>query len=216
MAGKVAQVWRFTFLQDHRAVGNPDAFPIEIHITGRGVAGGFLRTGAGKKRPVEHGQFRMPEWIRNRDGEQAGVFVIHVADLDALIPTKSRKPHTLPMEEVRRQGQGDPRALGRKRRISHHVALERFHERDSRILAATAAVGPPLIIGFRLQCDAETLYAHWITGIAEPHSCNADARVIALRNEPRKQVELTIRAANGSRIQDAFDLLGITRLRLHQ
>ena len=105
--------------------------------------------------------------------------------------------------------------LGRKCRVSHHVALERFHERDTRILAATAAVGPPLIIGFRLQCDAETLDACRIAGFIEPHSCNADARVVPLRHQPRKQVELAIGAANGGRIQDAFDLLGIARLRLH-
>jgi hypothetical protein len=27
-----------------------------------------------------------------------------------------------------------------ERRVSHHVALERFHERDARILTATAAI----------------------------------------------------------------------------
>ena len=105
--------------------------------------------------------------------------------------------------------------MGRKRRIGHHVALERFDERDTRILAATAAVGPALIIGFRLQCDAETLDAYRIAGVIEPHSCNPDARVVPLRHQPRKQVELSIGAARGSRIQNAFDLLGIARLRLH-
>jgi len=51
--------------------------------------------------------------------------------------------------------------------------------------------------------------------LIEPYPCNADARVIPLRGQPGEEVELTIRAANGSRIQDALDLLGITRLRLH-
>jgi hypothetical protein len=53
-----------------------------------------------------------------------------------------------------------------------------------------------------------------VAGFIEPYSCNADARVI-LGCQPRKDVELTIRATNGSRIQDTVDLLGITRLRLH-
>ena len=119
------------------------------------------------------------------------------------------------MKQILRYGQGDPWADGRKRRVSHHVALEWLNKRDTRILAATAAVGLPLIIGFRLQCDAEPLDSGRIAGLIKQNSCNTDARVIALRDEPWKQVKLAIRAANGSRIQDAFDLLGITRLRLH-
>ena len=102
MRDEPAEAIRFARLQGHRAVGNPDAFPIEIHVTGRGVAGGFLRTSAGEKRPVKHGQLRMPGWIRNGDGEEAGIFVIHVAEFDAVIRTKGREPQTLPVEEVLR------------------------------------------------------------------------------------------------------------------
>ena len=113
-------------------------------------------------------------------------------------------------------GQGDARSLGGKCRVSHDVALKRFHERDARILASTATAGPPFIIGLRLQCDAEALNAGRIAGFIEPHSGNADARIIALRHQSRKEVQLAIRAASGRRIQDALDLLGIPRLRLHQ
>ena len=102
MTGKMSETTWFTAFQGHPAVGNPDAFPIEIHLTNRGVAGGFLRTSAGKKRPVEHGQFRMAGWIRNGDGEEAGILVIHVADFDAVIPAKGREPQTLPVEEILR------------------------------------------------------------------------------------------------------------------
>jgi hypothetical protein len=43
--GKTAQAIWFASLQGHRAVGNPDAFPIKIHRTGRGAAGeGFGHT----------------------------------------------------------------------------------------------------------------------------------------------------------------------------
>jgi hypothetical protein len=105
---------------------------------------------------------------------------------------------------------------GRKRRVSHYVTLKRFHKRDAGILAAATAVEVQLIIGFRLQCDAEPLNACRIAGFIEPYSGNADARVIPPRNQAREQVKFTVRATSGSRIQDAFDLLGITRLRLHQ
>src|ERR1035438_7513683 len=69
MRGELAEVVWFTGLQGHRAVRNPDAFPIEIQLTGGGAAGGFLRTSAGKQGPVEHGQLRMPGWIRNGNRE---------------------------------------------------------------------------------------------------------------------------------------------------
>jgi hypothetical protein len=92
--------------------------------------------------------------------------------------------------------------------------LQGFHIGDTRILAAASAVWPPLIIRVRLQCDSEPLDAYRIAGLIEPNSCNADPRVVIPGGEPRKQVEFTIRTTNGSRIQDAFDLLWITwRLR---
>ena len=56
------------------------------------MAGCLLRSRAGKKRPVEHAELRVPGGIRNGDGEEAGIFVIHVADVDALIQPKGREP----------------------------------------------------------------------------------------------------------------------------
>ena len=93
--------------------------------------------------------------------------------------------------------------------------LERFHECDTRIFAPTAAIGPPLIIGFRLQGDPEPLDTYGIARFIELHSRNANARVVALRDQPWKEVERTIRAPHGSRIQNTLDLLWIARLRLH-
>ncbi len=101
MTGKRTEAIWLTALQGHRGVGNPDAFPVEVHVASRGVAGNLLRTSAEKKRPVEHGQSRLPGWIRNGDGKEAGVFVIHVADFDTLIPAKGRESQALPVEEVR-------------------------------------------------------------------------------------------------------------------
>jgi hypothetical protein len=94
--------------------------------------------------------------------------------------------------------------------------VQRFHEGDARIFAATTAIGPPLIVSFRFQRDAEPLDAIRFASFIEPYSRNADARVIPTRNQPREQVELTVRATSGSRIQDPFDLQRVPRLRLHQ
>ena len=73
----------------------------------------------------------------------------------------------------------------------------------------------PLVISFRLERNAEPLDACRIAGFIEPYSCNADARIVAPRDEPRKQVERTIRATSGSRIQDTFGLERIAWFRLH-
>jgi hypothetical protein len=94
--------------------------------------------------------------------------------------------------------------------------LERFHERNAGILTTTAAIGPPFIFGFRLQCDSKPLDTYRIAGFIESHSCNTNTRVISFRDQPRKEVELAIRAASSGRIQNAFDLLWVTRLRFHQ
>ena len=175
MGSKLAEATQFTALQRRRAVGNPDAFPLQIHLTGRGVASGFLRTSTREKRPVEDGQFRVPGWIRNGDGKQTGIFVIHISEFDALIRAEVGEPEALPVEEVLRYGQGDPRTSDRKCRVSHQVAPQWFHKRDPRILAAALAAGLQLIVGFRFQRDAKPLDACRIAGIVESHSCNADA-----------------------------------------
>jgi hypothetical protein len=94
--------------------------------------------------------------------------------------------------------------------------MERFYERNARILAAASSVGPPLIFGFGLQRDAETLDTCRIARFVEAHPRNSDARIVAARDEPREQVELPIRATRRSRIQDTLDLMGISRLGLHQ
>jgi hypothetical protein len=179
------------------------------------VAGGFLRTSPGKQRTVENRELRSSGWVRNGNGEEARILVIYVAEFDATMWSKGHKPPSLPVEKVPRFGQGDPWASGRKCRVSHQVALERFHERDTRILATTAAVRPPLIIGFRLECHADPLDAGRVAGFIESHSCDPNARVIVSRCQPREQVELTVWAASGSRIQDTFDLLGVPRLWFH-
>src|ERR1700722_19133613 len=93
---------RFTRLQRHYAVGNPDALPIEINLTSRGMANDFLRTSTRKKWPVQDHQLRVSRWIRNSNRKETGVLVIHVAALDAMVRTKGREPETFPVEQVLR------------------------------------------------------------------------------------------------------------------
>ncbi|MGB8660129.1 MAG: hypothetical protein WCD34_06885 [Candidatus Acidiferrum sp.] len=200
MRRKLTQaIWSTTF-DDQPAVGNPDAFPVEIYFAGSRVTRVFFWTSSGEERPVENCHFKLSRWIWDDNGEETGVFVIHVAKCNAPIWSKSGEPQTLPVEEVCRQSQGDAWSLGRKRCVSHDVALERFHESDTWIFAAPTAIGSPLIIGFRLKRDAEPLDACGIACFIELHSRNADARVISLRNHPWEEIERTIGASNGSRI----------------
>src|ERR1700691_625784 len=66
---KLAEVTRSTGLQGKRAVGKPDSHAIKVHFTGRGAAGGFLRTSSGKQGPVEERELRFPGWVRNGNRE---------------------------------------------------------------------------------------------------------------------------------------------------
>ena len=102
MRHEPAEAIRFVRLQGHYAVGNPDAFPIEINLTSRGMANDFLGTGARKEWSVQDGQLRVPGWIRNSNRKETGVLVIYVAALDAMVRTKGREPETLPVEQVLR------------------------------------------------------------------------------------------------------------------
>ena len=94
----------------HRAVGNPDAFMVEIHIAGSVVAGGFLGTSAGKKGAMEEGHLHFSGVIGNGDGEEAGILVVHMDEINAVIRSKGREPEPLPVKQILRDGQGNPRA----------------------------------------------------------------------------------------------------------
>ena len=66
------------------------------------MTNGFLWASARKKRAVQESEFRMPGWIWNSNRKEAGVLVIHVAALDAMVTTKGREPETFPVEQVLR------------------------------------------------------------------------------------------------------------------
>ena len=137
---------------------------------------------------MEKGQLHFPDVIGKGDGEEAGVLVINVDKIDAVIRSKGCKPQSLPVKQILRGRQGDPGTDRREGRVSHHVALERFDKRDTRVLAAATTVGPPLVIRFGLQRDAEPLDSGRVAGTIELHAGYAEARVIALRDQTREQV----------------------------
>ena len=83
-----------------------------IHDPGLRFADSLLGTGSGKERPVQEGHRRFPIRIGNGDGEDAGILVVHAIELDTVIRAEGREPQSLPVEQVLRYCQGDPRAFG--------------------------------------------------------------------------------------------------------
>src|ERR1700733_12243804 len=136
-------------------------------------------------------------------------------EIDSVIRSEGRESQPPPLQQILRNGQGDPGAERGKRSVGHHIALQRLDEDDARIFAAATAIRATFIISFRLERNAEPFNFMRIAIPVELHSGNADARIITPRNEPREKIKMTIGTAGGGRIQDAFDLLRITGLRLH-
>jgi hypothetical protein len=215
MRVKQPHLIRFEIVQGHRAIGNPDAFVIEIDQSRIGLAGGFLRTSAGEKRPMNDGQLHLPSMIGNGNGEEAGVLVIHMDEINAIIRFEGSEAQTLPVKQILRYGQRDPWADRGKRRVSHHIALKLSYEGDTRVLATTAAGRSKFVIRYWLKRDAKPFHSAGIASAVESDASDADARIVTLSDEPRKKVKMAVRPANGSRIQGAFDFVRITRHRLH-
>lgn len=132
MRGKVTQMPWLAALDGHGAVGNPDAFPIEISYAGCRVACLFLWTRAGKERPVQERQRRLSRGIRNSDREDAGVLIVNAVERNAVIRLEGGQAQSPPVEQIIRFRYGESRAMRQKRRVRHHVLLKRFDERDPR------------------------------------------------------------------------------------
>jgi hypothetical protein len=94
--------------------------------------------------------------------------------------------------------------------------LKRFNERDSRILAATAAMGRPLVISFRLDRNAKPLNSARISGLVEFDAGDANPGKIPLSHEAWKQVEMSVMAAHSGRVQNTFNLLRVAGFRFHE
>src|ERR1035437_1267331 len=165
-------------LEGRWAVGNPDAFPVDIQRTGCRSAGSFLWTRTWEKWPVQKCQLRGSRWIRNADREEAGILIIHAVQCNTITRSERGKPQTLPVEEIFRCGQRNARTIGRKCRITHHVASKRLHEGDTGIFAAATTVGPALVLSLRLQCNAKPFDPSRIARFIELHPRNSDARIV--------------------------------------
>ena len=164
---------------------------------------------------MQKGELWVTGWIRNGDREEAGVLIIHAVQCNTITRSERGKPQTLPVEEIFRYGQRNARTIGRKCRISHHVALKRLHEGDTGIFAAATTIRPALVLGLRLQCNAKPFDPCRIARFIEPHPRNSDARIISFCDESGKEVKLTIGPASRRRIENAFHLLRIAWLGFH-
>ena len=80
---------------------------------------------------------------------------------------------------------------------------------------ATAAGLRQFVIGFRLQRDPHALDATRIAGTVKQHARDADPRIVAASHQTREQIELPVPGSHGGGVEDALDLMGVARLRLH-
>ena len=73
---------------------------VEVHLARPTMAGGFLGTSAGEKGPMEKGHLHFSGVIGNGDGKEAGILVIHMDEIDAVIRLKGREPQSLPVKQI--------------------------------------------------------------------------------------------------------------------
>src|ERR1700677_3975029 len=85
---KQAKVLWFGNLRRHRAVGNPDAFMVEVHLARPTMAGGLLGTSAGEKGPMEKSHLHFSGVVGDGGREEARILVIHMHEIDAVIRLK--------------------------------------------------------------------------------------------------------------------------------
>jgi len=119
------------------------------------------------------------------------------------------------VKQIFRGGQRDARPFRGVRGVRHHVALERLDERDTWVFAPAAAPRALLVRGLGLERDSEALDADRISRFVEAHARDPDARVVAAPHQARKEIELTVGAANGPGVEHPFALERIARLGLH-
>jgi len=119
------------------------------------------------------------------------------------------------VEEIFRYGQRNARAIGRKCRISHHVALQRLHEGDTGIFAAATTIRPALVLGLRLQCNAKPFRPQ----SDRPLHRTAPEQSRCANNSPLRRAgergKADHRPAGRRRIENAFGLLRIAWLGFH-
>src|SRR5664279_5309904 len=145
---------KWLMVKRHLAVRNPDALFFDIHLANCRTAGCFLGASAWKERPVQQGQLRLSSGIGYDGWEEASILIVYVTEFDAVVRRKFREPKALPVEDIFRHCQRNARTMGRPRRVSHQISLKRLNKRNAWILTAATAIGPALVVSFRLQCDS--------------------------------------------------------------
>jgi hypothetical protein len=151
--------------------------------------------------------------------EEDRIFVVYGSEIirvtfQAVALAKGRKSEPFPMEEIIRSREGNSRAGGSEGSVAHDIALELFHKRDSWVFASST-VGTEFIFGFGFKGYAETLSANGVAITIELDTRNANAREISLRHQPREQIQLPVRSADATRIENATCLVRISRIGLH-
>ena len=108
---------RLEVIKRHRAVGNPDTLVFQIDPPALAHTGIVLGQGAREKRAMEHGQLELPCMVRNSDGENAGVLVVDVHEIDSPIRLERRQADPSPVK------QGPPKSPGQSlvRSMTHAV-----------------------------------------------------------------------------------------------
>ena len=197
------------------AIGDPDRLPMEIHGTACRLPDFLLRARAREQRPVHERDRGLAEGVLNPGREQARVLVVHAIERDAI-----ERPESLPAPCAARSADHPrPRARYVVRRAtapcrSSHTAARARHRISAgpRSRRRSPTIRSRLLAAARSPMRSTPLR---IAGTVEQHTRDADARIVAASHQTREQIELPVWPSHRRRVEDALDLMGIARLRLH-
>ncbi len=89
-----------------RKIHCPRRFLADRSLTGR-----FLGACPREKWSMQKAHLRFTGMIGDGDGEEAGVLVVHMDEIDAAIRRESGEPQAFPVKHIVRDGQGNARAV---------------------------------------------------------------------------------------------------------
>jgi hypothetical protein len=64
------------------------------------MAGGILRTSSWKEGAMQQSHLHLSGVVGDGNGEEAGIFVVHVNEIDSAIWSKDRKSQSAPVEQI--------------------------------------------------------------------------------------------------------------------
>lgn len=118
------------------------------------------------------------------------------------------------MKQIVRDRNRNARTLVRKRRIRHDVMLQSVDKAYSCILASST-IFRQFVVGLGFQSHTHPLDAGRIASVVKQDASDADARIVATRNKPRKEIELPVGTTDGRGVEHALHLVRVIRPRLH-